>query len=91
MYNVLARWAMADGAEVSHLDSVEGSGRRQMQQLLQLQELRVAKQIEQMVMKSKEERASERFRIRRSVAREREMAEVAVVGVGVVDVDVDVG
>jgi hypothetical protein len=86
MYNVLARWAMAGGAEVGHLDYVEGSGRRQMQQRLQLQELRVAKQTEQMVMKSKEERASERFRIRRSVVRERGMVEVVVVGVDVVDV-----
>lgn len=56
-----------------------------MQQLLQLQELRVAKQTEQTVMKSKEERELERFRIRRSVARERGMVEVVVVDV------VDVG
>lgn len=76
---------MAGGAEVGHLDYVKGSGRRQMQQLLQLQELRVARQTEQTVMKSKEERASERFRIRRSVARERGMVEVVVVDV------VDVG
>lgn len=76
---------MAGGAEVGRLDYVEGSGRRQMQQLLQLQELRVAKQTEQTVMKSKEERELERFRIRRSVARERGMVEVVVVDV------VDVG
>jgi hypothetical protein len=85
MYNVLARWVMAGGAEVGHLDYAEGNGQRQMRQLLRLQELRVAKRTAQMVMKSKVERASERFRIRRSVVREKEKVEVVVVGV------VDVG